>query len=294
MVEREKETGSEAAGTPEAMKSLRSGLRVLVEFASNNRDLSLTTLAQRCDLSKSQVSKILSALVDSGLIVQDPVTRTYSVGLRAYVLGSRYTTYDELCQAATPAMRELLASTGHSVRLSVLDEEEGSSVYVIGFEGPMFMNTGWSSGNRVPIGASSAGRVMLAFMEEADSKRFLKMPIPALTPYTITDPAKLKQLIAAARRNGYSSQRDETTVGLGVISVPLFGANQNVVGALGLAFPAHVVDPKDEQPLIAALHQSARAISQRMGCAVYRYGDANVPRPPIVEASSRATRVAAR
>ena len=189
----------------EPMKSLRTGLRVLLEFEQNQRDFGVTELAQRCDLSKSQVSKILSALAHSGLVVQDPATRTYSVGQRCYVLGSRFTTYDSLCQAATPVMRELLNRTGHSVRLSVPDGDQ--SLYLIGLEGPMFMDTGWRSASSVPIGASSAGRVLMAYLDPARCSHLLDIPVPAITKNTIRDRATLEKLIAAARRDGYCVQR---------------------------------------------------------------------------------------
>lgn len=266
---------AETTATTEPMKSLRTGLRVLLEFEQNQRDFSVTELAQRCELSKSQVSKILSALVDSGLVVQDPATRTFSVGQRCYVLGSRFTTYDALCQAATPVMRELLNRTGHSVRLSVPDGDQ--SLYLIGLEGPLFMDTGWRSGNSVPIGASSAGRALMAFFEPERCEHLLNMPVPPLTKHTVRDRATLEKLVAAVRRDGYSIQRDETSLGLGVVSVPLFKAGQQIVGALGLAFPSHSVTPEQEGGLINALQDAARAISQRLGCGVYPFG-AGAPR----------------
>lgn len=265
------EEGAETAA-PESMKSLRSGLRVLLEFEHDQRDFGVTDLAQRCGLSKSQVSKVLSALVDSGLVVQDPVTRTYSIGKRCFVLGSRFTNYDRLCQAATPVMRELLNRTGHSVRLSVPDNDQ--SLYLIGLEGPHFMDTGWRSGSGVPYGVSSVGRVMMAYMEPQERERLLNLPLPALTSETVTTRAEVERLVEEARGCGYSVQRNETTLGLGVISVPLFRNGQQMVGALGLAFPAHLVDAGEEPSLIQALQDAARTISQRMGCPVYPYGAA--------------------
>ena len=256
-----------APSQTEYMKSLRTGLRVLLEFERAQRDLGVTDLAQLCGLSKSQVSKILSALVDSGLVVQDPSSRTYHIGQRCYLLGSRFTTHDTLCQAATPAMRELLNLTGHSVRLSVPHGEH--SLYLIGLEGPHFMNTGWHSGNCVPMGASSAGRMMMAFMDPAERDRLLSFPIPALTSDTICDRAQVEAIVLAARETGYVIQRNETSIGLGVISVPLFKADQKIVGALGAAFPSHYLQPEDETALIRALHNAARSISQRLGCAVF-------------------------
>jgi IclR family KDG regulon transcriptional repressor len=77
-------------------------------------------------------------------------------------------------------------------------------------------------------------------------------------------------------------QRNETSLGLGVVSVPLFKAGQQIVGALGLAFPSHHVGAEEELQLIRALHEAARAISQRLGCGVYPYGSAT-PRTSLAE-----------
>ena len=271
----------DTAPSTEPMKSLRTGLRVLLEFERNQRDFGVTELAQRCGLSKSQVSKILSALVDSGLIVQDPATRTYAVGLRCYVLGSRFTTHDSLCQAATPVMRELLNRIGHSVRLSVPDGDK--TLYLIGLEGPMFMDTGWRAGSRVAFGASSVGRVLMAYMAAQESSKLLDLPVPVLTPHTVHDRSELERIVAQVRQQGYCVQRNETSLGLGVLSVPLFKSGHRVIGALGLAFPSHHVGPRDEAPLVNALHESARSISQRMGCDVYPFGAACPRNPPVMD-----------
>lgn len=269
------DTDAPAAGT-EPMKSLRTGLRVLLEFEHSQRDFTVTELAQRCEISKSQVSKILGALVNSGLVVQDPATRTYSIGQRCYVLGSRFTTYDVFCQAATPVMRGLLNRSGHSVLLSVPDGDQ--TLYLFGLEGPMFMDTGWRSGSSVPFGASSAGRVLMAFMEPEERNRLLALPVPALTPHTVRDRAAIEKLVATARHTGYCIQRGETSPGLGVITVPIFRAAQQVVGSIGLAFPSYSVAAEEEAGLVAQLHDAARAISQRLGSGAYPFGAAD-PRP---------------
>ncbi|UUZ62810.1 IclR family transcriptional regulator [Polaromonas sp. P1-6] len=219
----------------------------------------------------------MSALVDSGLVMQDPITRTYFIGQRCYLLGSRFTTHNTLCQAATPVMRELLNRTAHSIRLSIPHGDQ--SLYLIGLEGPHFMDTGWHSGSCVPMGASSAGRVMMAFMEPQERDRLLSLPIPALTSETIQDRARVEAIVMAARESGYAIQRNETSIGLGVVSVPLFKAEQKVVGALGAAFPSHSLDAHDEVVLIRALHDAARAISQRLGCAVYPVRTMPLPTP---------------
>jgi DNA-binding IclR family transcriptional regulator len=261
----------EQVGTDaEGMKSLRSALRVLMEFSGEQQDFGVGELAERCRLSKSQVSKVLSTFAEFGLLTQNPDSRRYHVGARLYALGSRYLNYDTLCRGAMPVMRDLVDSTGHSTRLSVLDGDR--VLYLLGIEGPLFVDTGWRAGTWLPVHCTSSGRVLLATMDEERRRRLRPQAIQPITDRTITDLAEIDRLIEHARVHGYSVQRGETTPGLGIISAPVYGRGGVPLGTLGLAFPSHVVPPAEEPRLIAALHGACRVLSQRVGCTVYPHG----------------------
>ncbi|MFZ4759061.1 MAG: IclR family transcriptional regulator [Burkholderiaceae bacterium] len=257
--------------TGEGMKSLRTALRLLMEFGGDQRDLGVGEVAERCGLSKSQVSKVLAAFADSGLLVQDPDTRRYSVGARMFALGSRFVTHDPLCREAMPVLRSVVESTGHSARLSVLDGDD--VLYLLGVEGPLFVDTGWRAGTWLPVHSTAAGRVLLAFMAAERAARALtRAQLRPITERTVVDPGQLRKLIDAARMRGYTVQRGETTPGLGVLAVPIFGTGQQVVGALSVAFPSHLVASRNEGDLAELLHASARVLSQRIGGTVYPFG----------------------
>lgn len=276
----------------EGMKSLRTALRLLMEFGGEQRDFGVGELAERCGLSKSQVSKVLAAFGETGLLVQSPETRRYAVGARMFALGSRFVTHDRLCREAMPVMREIVERTGHSARLSVLDGED--VLYLLGFEGPLFVDTGWRAGTWLPVHSTAAGRVLLAFMDPRRAEHALtRAPLRPVTERTITDPVLLRRLLESARARGYVTQRGETTPGLGVIAVPVFGVAQQAVGALSLAFPAHLVAARDEPGLAEVLHASARVLSQRIGGTVYPFGSRLGAEPSPTGAGARRTAPAA-
>jgi DNA-binding IclR family transcriptional regulator len=262
------------------MKSLGTALRVLAEFTGLQASWGVGELAERCKLPKSQVSKILSTFREQGFLIQDQATRRYSVGLRSFVLGSRFVTYHELAREALPIMRALVDKSGHSVRLCVADR--GEVIYLLAIEGPLLLHTGWRAGTNLPWHATSAGRVLLAFLSQPEQEMILaRTGLPAITPFTVTDRSKLSSLLRRIREQGYATVRGESTPGLGAISVPILGTGQRVVGALSLAFPEHVVSAEDEGRLFAMLHDSARMLSLRSGSPVYSFQirDAGRARP---------------
>jgi DNA-binding IclR family transcriptional regulator len=246
-------------------------MRVLMAFMTDQQSFGVSELAEKLGLPKSQVSKILATLRRHGLVTQDQESRRYSVGLRAFALGSRFMTYDKLARESLPILHGLVKETGHSARLSVREGDE--VIYLIGVEGPHFVDTGWRAGTWLPWYGSSAGRILLAYLPGEDAERLVtQKPMTPITPHTVSDMRKLKKILERARERGYDSQRNETTVGLGTIAVPIFGPNRKVIGALSLAFPESEVQPEEEAGYAELLHKSARQISLRMGSLVYAFG----------------------
>lgn len=252
------------------MKSLDTALGVLMAFSTDTRDFGVSELSERLGLPKSQVSKVLATLRKHGLVSQDPATRRYSVGLRAFALGTRYLKFSRLCQEALSVMHMLVAETGHSARFSVRDGDD--ALFLLSLEGPHFFDTGWRSGTWLPWHTSSAARVILAFLPEDEAERLLHLrPLVPLTEHSITDPETLREAIRSARASGYVIQRNEMTLGLGTISVPVFGESQAPLGSLSMAFPEYEIEADQEAGFAAILHAKARILSARMGCVVYPF-----------------------
>lgn len=267
--------GSDTAEpTPEkesapGMKSLRASISVLDVFSSAQRDWGVNEIAQATGLSKSHVSKVLAAFCDGGMLVRDPLTKRYAVGVRLYAIGQRYISHDRLSQTGIALMRQLVDETGHSARLSVLDGER--VLYLVGVEGPLSSASGWRSGMWLPLHSTAAGQIMLAFLDPAEARRLLSGPLEPATPKTLTDLDELEKKLAQARRRGYVVARGENIAEVGAIAVPLFGERQQLLGSLSLSFPARLVKVAEEPALAAKLHRAADLLSQRVGCELYPF-----------------------
>lgn len=264
-------TATKPAAERGTMKSLGTALGVLMEFTADAPDLGVGEIAQRTGLPKGQISKILSTFRQHRILTQNPATRRYSVGSRAFALGSRFVNYHPLAREALVVMRRIVEQTGHSTRLSVMDGDR--VIYLLQSEGRLLADTGWRVGMFLPIHATTAGKVILAFLPQHRAEELLAgATLDPFTPNTIVDRALLLRDIAEIRLRGYGVSRGETTPGLGTIGVPVFGAGNEVLAVLGLVFPMHLVDWASAPALASILHDHARGLSQSAGCPVYPFG----------------------
>lgn len=253
------------------MKTLDSALKLLAEFMRAEPDFGVGELAERTGRPKSQVSKLLATFRQHHILDQDPRTSRYHVGAHAFALGSRFVNHNPLVRSAMPVMRTLTDQSGHSSRLSVRVGED--VLYLVGIEGPHFIETGWRSGQWMPMHAASAARVLLAFYPPETVARVLdRTEMEAITPETLTDRDALIEMLAGIRETGFARNRNETAMGLSTISVPVLDEQAQPVAALTLAFPSTVVPESGEKRLIDMLHDGARAISYKVGCPIYRFG----------------------
>lgn len=250
------------------MKSLEKALAILAAFTEDQKDFGVVELSEQLKMPRSQVSKILATLRDRQFLVQDPTNRRYGVGVQSFVLGAKFLSFDRLCHEAIPQLYKLVRATGHSARLSVVSNDR--AIFLVAVEGPHLQDTGWRAGRWLPWHASSAARIMLAYFDEARTSRILDgIDFVPLTPQTTRSREELADRIRQARERGYDTQNGEISTGLCTISVPVFGACNQVVGAISLAFPHGTVSDGENASLIGALHEVARKVSVRMGNVVY-------------------------
>jgi DNA-binding IclR family transcriptional regulator len=253
------------------MKSLSTALRVLNQFTEETPWLSVSELTRRSGLTKGQVSKILATFREAGILQQDPQSRFYSVGVKAFELGSRFVNYHPLAREGLPVLRRLMEKTGHSARLTLMTGD--SIIYLAQVEGRLLSDSGWRVGMFLPIHATSAGKVTLAFLEPERAEQLIEsLDMRQLTPNTITDKKELRRQLQEIVRRGYGTARGESTNGLAAVGVPVFGPDDKILSVVSLSYPQHVVAPDQEPELAAILHEAARVLSHRMGARVYPFG----------------------
>ena len=255
------------------MKSLQTSLRILSAFCGERGSWGVSELASALSLEKALVSKNLSRFRESGFLQQDARTKAYSPAIRSFLLGARFLSNNLLVQEAGSELRRLVERTGQTSTLCVL--EESDVVHLASVEGPDFLDVGWRVGTWLPFHATAVGKVLFAFAEpQLLDKAVARRGMHRFTKTTICDPEVFKKELVRTAQTGWAATDQESMNGPAAQAVPVFGAGQQVVAALGLIFPRHTVTAAARAKQIIALHDSARKISVRLGANVYPYGKA--------------------
>lgn len=215
--------------------TLLKGLLVIELLSRSERPLNLTQIGRELGIPKSNVHRLLQALVETRFLLRDEASGTYAPSIKLWELGSAVLTKLDLRRHAERQMEELMERTGESVHLSVLDGTEVVYVHKVDSESPVRAYT--QIGGRVPAYCVATGKAQLAFAGE----RVLEAACAALkkqTDNTITSPAAFLKDMEKVRLHGYASNRAEWREGVWGIAAPIMDARGFAIAAVGISGPS--------------------------------------------------------
>lgn len=211
------------------VQSLERGLAVLQVFSRERPAVTLSEAAAATGLTRATARRILLTLEHLGYVRADG--RQFLPTPRVLAIGYAYLSSMDLWQAAHPFMVELADLTQESCSANTLDGDE--VVYVARVPSSRMMSVNLSVGARVPAYPTSMGRVLLGALSRAALDRyFAAVDLLPLTPRTVTDEARLREIVAETRDQGWSLVDEELEAGLRSIAAPIHDHHGRTIAAL--------------------------------------------------------------
>ncbi|WP_227356446.1 IclR family transcriptional regulator [Haladaptatus salinisoli] len=196
----------------------------------------VTELAEHLGLAASTVHSHLSTLYEMRYVVREG--DKYQIGSRFLKLGEAAKERKEAFDLIEPKVEELAEETEERCQFIVI--EHGRGVYLHRETGSRAVWTDSGLGKRIYLHATAAGKSVLASLPEERVERILdQWGLPALTENTITDRAVLFEELDAIRKQGFAVNKEESTVGLRAVGVPITDSSGRMVGALSVSGPTH-------------------------------------------------------
>ncbi|MEU6432438.1 IclR family transcriptional regulator [Microbispora sp. NPDC046973] len=253
---------SNGSGDGAAVQSVDRALTIL-KLLARDGELGVSELAASLGVHRSTAFRLVATLESHDLVEQDGDRGGYRLGVGVVRLAGATSARLDLVgesRAVTPA---LARAVGETVNVAVLAGRE--ALYVDQVTGPSALQLHHWVGQRIPLHATSNGKVLLAHAPAALCEEVIEAGLPVLAVRTVTDPARLRAELAEVRLRGYATAVDELEDGLSAVAAPVLGADGSVIASLSASGPSFRMPETAIAAVAEQVMAAAREVSGRMG-----------------------------
>lgn len=235
---------------------VRRAFALLDAFTAERRRLTLTQLAAHADLPLSTAHRLALELIRCGALERQDDGR-YSVGFRLWEIGALAPRGPGLRELALPILEDLSQVTRENVQLAVREGTE--VVFVERIAGSSAVPVLTRVGGRFALTATGVGLVLLAHAPREIQDDVLGWPIERYTDLTVTDPERLRRMLADVRVSGFSISDRQVSMETLSVAAPVFDGRGCVIAAVSLVVRHGTASAHALVPLVRT---SARTISR--------------------------------
>ncbi|HEY2482194.1 MAG TPA: IclR family transcriptional regulator [Caulobacteraceae bacterium] len=240
-------------------------LTLMEVLAASPRPRGVSEIARELGLSKARAHRHLRALTSRGYVRQDPTSERYEIAIKLMILGEAVRDRFDVLTAMRPAMAALREATGQAVTASALIEDKVVVLELLPGRNPI--EFGVRPGTTLDFHATAHGHIALAFGPPRLMNQANVSPLKAWTAATITDPERLAEAVAQARRQGWAGAPDQMMLGVNALAAPVFDHLGNWRGTIALVGSTQAIAacPAAEQirQLTAAAAQASTSLGWR-------------------------------
>ena len=235
----------------------------VLEILAHAGEAGVTEIAAELGVHKSTAFRLVSSLEQRGLVEQHVDRGKYRLGVGILRLAGATTARLDLVQESRALCRALALRTGETVNLTVLSD--GAALYVDQVAGSSALQPHNWVGQRIPLHATSNGKVLLSAMSDAEAARIVGRTLRTYTDRTVPTTAALVRQLAGVRESGYAVAVDELEVGLTAVAAPVRNAAGDVIASVSVSGPTFRLQGEPLQRATAATVDTADEVSRRLG-----------------------------
>jgi DNA-binding IclR family transcriptional regulator len=234
---------------------------ILRALEDENAGLSLGQIAQRVNLARSTVQRIVSALETEKLVIA--ATPNGRVRLGPTILRLAASVRSDFVSLARPFLERLSEELHETVDLSTVKKDH--LVFIDQVIGSQRLRTVSAVGETFPLHCTANGKAYLAQLSEPAIEALIGRAYESRTPKTLKRFDLLLEDLKVARRTGIAFDREEHTLGVCAVGVALHDPLGN---AVAISVPVPTQRFPDRATLIAELLMATkRALEGRMNSA---------------------------
>lgn len=239
--------------SPSVAPALDRGLAIVESLAQTTEPLTLTQIAQRLELSVSEIQRVVNVLRERRYLVRDS-QGAYRISSKLYRLATAYPPYSDLAARATGAMQRYSNETSESIHVGVLTDFELLIVATV--EGRGLVRVNLQLGALQVATATVSGRILLAYSDPE-----IVQSLAQHTGLTKAATTRLRKELTRIKQRGYEHSKSEAVEGIEDLGVPILTPDNQIIAGLTTTWLPFKGRGSRVKALLPALQETARQIA---------------------------------
>jgi DNA-binding IclR family transcriptional regulator len=255
-------TESEQLEHKQASRSVLKALDVLETLVAAPGPMALSDIARAVDRPLPTVHRLLRTLELRDYV--ESLHGRYRLTLKLFDLGTTVASRIDIVAESRPRVEALCQELDETINVSV--RSGTSAVYVLKVESPRSVRLISQLGMHVPLHCTAMGKVLLAYLEDAQREELLEgLDLAPRTDHTIVDRGKLEAELSRVAKRGWAVDGQEFDYGLICVAAPIFDHTGRITAAISAAGPDARMREDRLPDVGAAVARAAADISRRLG-----------------------------
>lgn len=235
----------------------------LLEFISTNQPVKPSEIARRLELTRTNVHRLLTTLIEVGYVTRDETNR-YRLTFKVFKLGSRVPLSQDLREVAKPLMVTLGKRVNENIYLTVLYGHMVIAIEEVKSNNPLSLNPDVTY--TYPIHTCASGKNFLAHMDSEQRARLLRESgLERRTPDTIATIPAMEEEVKKVLSRGYATEITEFSDDLNSFAAPIFDYRGKIVANISISGPSIRATREKLDTFLEPLLDTAHLISQQLG-----------------------------
>lgn len=239
------------------VRSAERALDILLCFLDDTR-LSLTEIAEKTQLSKSTVFRLLNTLETKGFVERDQESEKYFLGLRIWELSRRMKHLRDPAVLLVPEMEKLRDQVEETVSLYLREGMERIRIQAV--ESHQAIRRVAPLGARMHLSVGASSKVLMAF----ESQELLQKVLQDPNWIESVDRERYIKELTQVKKVGYAISIEEREAGTAAVSVPIFRRDGTIWGALAVSGPISRMNIERMKEMVPYLRNTAKRMEEKI------------------------------
>ena len=246
------------------MGTVTKALSLLTFFNHHRTEIGLSDMTRLSGMNKATVFRMMGELQESGFVEQGENDRAYRLGPQVLRLAALREASVPILSVSRRILRDLSEATGETAHVSLC---QGQQLHTLShaYSPRHATKVTMEDAAIVTYHAPSSGLAILAYADPAFVEDILSQPLPQHTSKTLTNTDQIQAVLQEIRETGMAQTAGSFELEVHSHAVPVFGPDQQPIGALAVAAPASRMDDNQRQLIPQALRQAGHELTHRIG-----------------------------